>query len=285
MIKFCQTYITWVGSSVVITLHTVCWSCGSCTPGIIQAAVRVSFFASKSPVVGMTPVACSIKQRCASKCVYFTLPFSLMGSHCVLTFKFPRYLPPCLFRCFPPSAISSWGPGNWRQIWSAPVAPVFCLTIYPPLLFYLPFLTKSVLICYVFHLSPPSLSHYFSILLLPSSISLSLLMRVKGGELCISMHTINPLSQQKPDIWAAETMAAQGNWTHDWRHTVHWLLYWFLIKWQKDKTERVKMARTRMIQSESNFKINLLAFNFPIFCPFRQSLYHFVDQFRSPSHH
>lgn len=49
------------------------------------------------------PAACSIKQRWAGRCEHLTLPSSLMGTHCVLTFKFPRCVPPCLFRCFPPS--------------------------------------------------------------------------------------------------------------------------------------------------------------------------------------
>lgn len=39
----------------------------------------------------------------AGRCEHLTLPSSLMGTHCVLTFKFPRYLPPRLSRCFPHS--------------------------------------------------------------------------------------------------------------------------------------------------------------------------------------
>lgn len=34
----------------------------------------------------------------------------------------------------------------------------------------------------------------------------------------ISMQSVYPLSQQKPGIWATETMAAQGNGTEDLRH-------------------------------------------------------------------
>lgn len=53
--------------------------------------------------VETTPVPCSIKQRWAGRCEHLTLPSSLMGTHCVLTFKVPRYLAPCLSGCFPPS--------------------------------------------------------------------------------------------------------------------------------------------------------------------------------------
>lgn len=46
-------------------------------------------------------------------------------------------------------------------------------------------------------------------------------MRVKEGarELRISMQCVHYPSQQEPDIWATETMHAQGEGTKDWSHS------------------------------------------------------------------
>ena len=77
----------------------------------------------------------------------------------------------------------------------------------------------------MFCLSPVILARPLSplhpFLTLPISLPLSgVLMRVNDGveEFPISMQTARPLSQQKPGIWATETMALQGDGTEDWRH-------------------------------------------------------------------
>lgn len=132
------------------------------------------FAGRKLPVVEMKMVACSIKQRWAGRCDYLTLPFSLMGSHCVLTFKFPQYLPPCLFRCFPSSCYLSVRAMDLTADLKHCSATSVLFNAFP--LSYLPFLTKPVFICYVFQ--PP---HYLSILRSPIYLPLSLLMRVKDG--------------------------------------------------------------------------------------------------------
>lgn len=129
------------------------------------------------------------------------------------------------FAVFLPPAISLWGPWTWQLIWSTAVPPAFCLMLSPLLS---PFLNQVCLhmVCYL------------SILRSPIYLPLSLLMRVKDGawELRISMQTINPLSQRKSDIWATETMAAQGDGTKDWRQRLSTeFSYQFLIKWQKQR--------------------------------------------------
>ncbi len=53
-------------------------------------------------MVEKTLGASCIKERRVGGCEHLTLPSSVMGTHCVLTFKFPRFLPSCLSRCFPP---------------------------------------------------------------------------------------------------------------------------------------------------------------------------------------
>lgn len=40
-----------------------------------------------------------------------------------------------------------------------------------------------------------------------------------AGELRISMQSIHYPSQQEPDIWATETMEAQGDGIKDWSHS------------------------------------------------------------------
>lgn len=107
-------------------------------------------------------MARSIKQRWAGRCEHLTLPSSLMGTHCVLTFKFPRYLPPCLSRCFPPSCYLAVRAGDLTADLKHCSGSSVLFNDPHPLFSYLP-LIPSLLICYIFHLTlflPVSLSYF-----------------------------------------------------------------------------------------------------------------------------
>lgn len=85
----------------MLSMLLICTNSLNCTVHSCET-LRVCFPGVKLPVE-TTPVPCSIKWRWAGRCEHLTLASSLMGTHCVLTFKVPQYLAPCLSRCFPPS--------------------------------------------------------------------------------------------------------------------------------------------------------------------------------------
>lgn len=123
----------------------------------------------------------------AGRCEHLTLPSSLMGTHCVLTFKFPRYLPSCLSRCFPPPCYLTVRPADltadlkhrsgtsvlFNDSTPAPPRP-------PPPPLSVPQSVRPISLCLnTFCLSPPS---RFPILLPPISLRPSIvLMRVEEG--------------------------------------------------------------------------------------------------------
>lgn len=115
-------------------------------------------------------MACGIKQRWAGRCEHLTLPSSLMGTHCVLTFKFPRYLPPCLSRCFPPSRYLAVRAGDLTADLKHCSGTSVLFNDFPPLLS--PFLSGVCL--NMFCLSPLilslSLSPHFNAAYLPPSL-------------------------------------------------------------------------------------------------------------------
>lgn len=155
------------------------------------------------PVLETKLVACSIKQRWAGRCEHLTLPSSLMGTHCVLTFKFPSISPSMSLSLFP-SLLLSCCEGRELDNWFEALQwHQHCVKLPPT-----PPTPQSLFLAVysnIFCFSP------LSILLLPIFLPLStvlLQMTERMLELYISMHSIHPLSRQKHGIWATETMAA-----------------------------------------------------------------------------